>query len=302
MSLNNRIQTAWLALLLLTLCVNSQAYAIVVVDDLGQRLELDKPVETIIALSPHLTELVFEAGAGEKLVATVEYADFPEAARSITRVGSYNTWDIEKIMTMKPDVVLVWLSANGIAAVERLRQLGFKVYVSEPRAFDDISRTIRDIGRMAGVADMAELKALHFEKVIAGLAEKYRNAKKIRLFYQVWSRPLVTVNGQQLISQVFDLCGGENVFAALPALAPVISTEALLLENPDVIIGSAGQQEKRQWLKQWRNWPSMKAVKNDNLFLVEPDVLARQSSRMLQGARQVCEILQQVRNRRMKND
>ncbi len=302
MILKNTIRTTCLALLLLSVCVNTQAYGITVVDDLGHKLKLDAPVEKIIALSPHLTELVFEAGVEGKLVATVEYADFPEAAKSITRVGSYNSWDIEKIMTMQPDVVLVWLSANGISAVERLRQLGFKVYVSEPRAFDDISRTIRDIGKMAGVPDAAEKQALHFDKVIAGLRQSYSNADKVRLFYQVWNRPLMTVNGRQLIGQVFNLCGGENVFADLPALAPVISTEALLLENPDVIIGSARQQEKKQWLSDWRNWPSMKAVKNNNLFLVHPDLLARQSSRILRGARQVCDILDQVRNKRLIND
>ena len=122
------------------------------------------------------------------------------------------------------------------------------------------------------------------------------------MFYQVWKKPLITINNKQLIGQVFKLCGGENVFADLQALAPVISTEALLQANPRVIIGGAGEDEKQDWRKSWREWPALQAVKHDNLYFINPDLLGRQSSRMLQGARQVCEILEQVRNKGPNND
>ena len=285
------------------LLFGGQSFAsISVIDDLGTRLTLEQPATRIVTLSPHLTELVFEAGAQHRLVATVDFADYPETTKQIGRVGSYNTWDIEKIVAMQPDVVLVWLSAKGINAVKRLRDLGLKVYVSEPRALADISRTIRDIGSMAGTQSPARKKAQQFDAGIAQLRNKYQKSKKVRVFYQVWKRPLITINNEQLISQVFNLCGGENVFADLQALAPVVSTEALLQANPQLIIGGAREDEKQDWLSTWKKWPTLEAVKQDNLYFINPDLLSRQSSRMLQGAQQVCEILEQVRNKGTMHD
>ena len=266
-------------------------------DDMGNSLSFDKPVEKMIALSPHLAELVYEAGAQNKLAGTVGFADFPPEAGQIPRVGSYNTWDVEKIMALQPDVVLVWFSARGEHAVERLKNLGFKVYVSEPRKFADISRTIRDIGSMSGTGHIASEKAGDFERAIADLRQKYINSDKVRVFYQVWRPPLVTINGKQLINQVFKLCGGENVFADLPALAPVIDTESLLQANPDVMIGGARMEDRQQWLAEWHRWPELQAVKSNNLFFVDPDLLSRQSSRMLDGASQVCGLIERVRQK-----
>ncbi len=285
------------------LLFGGQSFATIsVTDDLGARLTLEQPATRIVTLSPHLTELVFEAGAQHRLVATVDFADYPEAAKQIVRVGSHNTWDVEKIVAMQPDVVLVWLSAKGMDAVKHLRDLGLKVYVSEPRSLADISRTIRDIGSMADTQALARKKAQQFDTAIAALRHKYQHQNKIRLFYQVWEKPLITINDKQLISQVFKLCGGENVFADLHALAPVVSTEALLQANPQLIIGGARENEKQDWLTAWKKWPTLEAVKKDNLYFINPDLLNRQSSRMLQGAQQVCEILEQVRNKGTKHD
>ena len=172
-------------LMLLPAAGNTGAGLLQVSDDLQGRLVFDKPVNRIIALSPHLAELVYEAGAQDKLLATVDFADYPQAAKQILRVGSYNTWDVEKILALQPDVVVGWLSAMGIEAVQQLRALGLKVYVSEPRALSDISRTIRDIGSMAGTDAQAGLKADQFDAAVEGLKKKYQHQKKIRLFYQV---------------------------------------------------------------------------------------------------------------------
>jgi len=275
--------------------VASSATAFTITDDLDNQLKFDQPVKSLVALSPHLAELVFEAGADEKLLATVDYADFPQAAKTIPRVGSYNAWDYEKIVALKPDVILVWLSGSGHASVEKLRQLGLKVYVSEPVALTDISKTIRDIGKMAATGKIAENNAYHFEQAIKYLSSQYAKKQKVRYFYQVWSEPLISINGRQLISRVFELCGGENVFAHVPVLAPVISLEALLLANPDVMVGGAGETDKGMWLVQWKKWSVLNAVKQNNLFFIDPDLLGRQTSRMLQGAKQVCLMLEQAR-------
>ena len=295
-----RVPALFLKLLvfLLPVTVNSQTGSIQVDDDLNAKLVFAEPVKSIISLSPHLTELVFESGAQNKLLATVEYADYPEAAKSILRVGSYRAWDLEKIMSLKPDLVLVWLSGSGIESVEKLRQLGLKVYVSEPRHLEAISNTIRDIGVMAGTSVVANQQADEFDQTIHDLTKRFRSSDRVEYFYQVWSEPLISINGRQLISRLFEVCGGENVFAHVPVLAPVISVEELLLANPEVIIGGARETDKERWLAQWKKWSALDAVKKDNLFFIDPDLLSRQTSRMLQGAEQVCLMLEKVREGR----
>ena len=281
--------------LLLGLLSISARAEIIVTDDLGDQLILTQPAKSIIALSPHLTELVFEAGAGSKLIARVDHADFPPEAEQIKSLGSFNNWNIEQVLALQPDLVLIWLTANGETPVKRLRQLGLNVYVSEPRVLSDISQTIRDIGVLANTSSQAEVRADNLDRGIDELRSNYSDKKLVDVFYQVWSEPLITINGEQLISKVIKLCGGRNVFADLNTLAPVITREGLLLANPQIIIGGAQPDDHQSWLDQWQEWPEIDAVKSDNLYFINPDLLNRQTARMLAGARKVCEYIQRAR-------
>ncbi len=272
------------------------AEPIKVADDLNNLILLGQPAKKIIALSPHLAELVFDAGAGEQLVATVEYADYPSVVKSVSRIGAYNALDKERLVALQPDIVLLWLSGNGEDKANQLKQLGINVYISEPRNLSDISKTILDIGKLAGSSDVAQSKAMEFDRKISHLQKRFGGAKPVTVFYQVWGQPLITVNQEQLINEVIELCGGINVFSGVPVLAPVVSTEELIVKNPQVIIGGARQGEKRQWLQQWKNWPSIKAVKNNHLYFISPDLLNRQTTRMLEGAGQLCTMLDNVRH------
>lgn len=266
-----------------------------VTDDLGREVRLDKPATRLIALSPHLAELAFAAGAGDKLVATVRYADYPEAAIKLPRVGGFNSWDLEEIVSYKPDLVLVWFSAGGDALIKKLTQLGIPVYVSEPRKLTDISRSIRDIGQLVANASKAEKAADKLDQGFVNLTAKYRASDKVSVYYQVWDKPMITINGQQLISEILSLCGAVNVFAELSTLAPVISTEALIKANPQVMVGGRKPAESQSWLENWQRWPAIDAVKNDRLFFIDPDLLNRQTARMLQGAAELCQQLDKAR-------
>lgn len=285
-------------IVLLLICSFSPLFAqpVQVTDDLGQQLTLTKPADKIIALSPHLAELVFDAGAGKHLVATVEHADFPKAAKSLPRLGSYNALDFERLVALQPDIVLVWLSGNGDAPVKKLRQLGFNIYASEPRKLSDISKTIRNIGKLAGTTDIAETRAAQFDAQLMRLQQSYQQSRAISVFYQIWDKPLITINGEQLIDEVIQLCGGINIFASLPILAPTVSTEELILKNPQVIIGGAKPEKRIKWKQQWQQWPVIRAVKNDHYYFINPDLLSRQTTRMLGGAAELCSILDTVRN------
>ena len=271
------------------------AQSLQVTDDLGQQVTLTKPAGKIVALSPHLAELVFDAGAGKNLVATVEHADFPQAARFIPRLGSYNAVDFERLIALQPDIVLAWFSGNGETTVSKLRQLGFNVYVSEPRKLPDISKTIRNIGKLSGTLAIAEHTASQFDAGLEDLQRSHQQGSTISVFYQLWDKPLITINAEQLINEAIELCGGFNIFAGLPILAPTVSTEELILKNPQVIIGGAKAEDRKKWMQQWQQWPMIAAVKNNHHYFINPDLMSRQTSRMLDGAAELCSILNKVR-------
>jgi len=284
----------------LTSAFQQASAQITIQDELKNQITLDHPVKSIITLSPHLTELVFEAGAGHLISATVDHADYPEQAKTISSLGAYNHWDIEQVLLLKPDIVLAWQTANGDEPINKLRQLGIKVYVSEPRKIEDIALTIKNIGLMAGTTDVADKTANTFIQSMQQLGDQYAEQKPVKVFYQVWSNPLVTVNGEQLISALIRMCGGKNVFADIDNLAPTIGQEDLIDANPQIIIGGARHGEHDNWLAEWRQWSSIDAVQYEQLYFIHPDLLNRQTTRMLQGAQQLCTYIDNARQ--LSND
>lgn len=266
-----------------------------VIDDAGQKVVLDKPARRIISLSPHITELLFASGAGEYIVGTVEFSNFPEAARRIPVLGRYDYLDLEAIVALKPDLIINWESGNTMGQIQKLYDMGLMIYTSEPGGIDSIANTIEQFGKLSDTESKAMRAARDFRKKYHSLKQKYENKKPLRVFYQVWNRPLVTVNGKHLISQVINLCGGTNIFSDLPTLAPQISIESVLNRNPDVIIVSGQGDKQPELLDHWREWKNMAAVKADNLFFIHPDLMHRHTPRLLQGAEQLCGYLDEAR-------
>ena len=264
-------------------------------DDLGETVTLAQPAQRIISLAPHATELLFAAGAGDRLVGVVKYSDFPPAAREIEQVGSYKSVDLERIVALKPDLVVAWPSGNKPAVVEQLKSLGLTVYQSQPQEIIDVPRSLRQLGVLTGHSDTANAAAVQFEKEYQRLRDAYSQKSKVTLFYQIWNRPIMTINGEHLISKVMQLCGGENVFAQLQANAPKLDVEAVLAANPQVIVASGMGEERPDWLEDWRKWDQLQAVKNNHLYFIPPDIIQRHSPRILQGAQQLCEALDKAR-------
>lgn len=267
-------------------------------DDSGRTVQLDAPAVRIVSLAPHITELLFAAGAGEHIVGVGSYSDYPAEARVLPQIGSYNGIDYEGLLALQPDLVIAWQSGNGMRIIERLRHLGLNVFVSEPRELSDIPRTITQFGELAGTAAEARAAAQDFEQRLLTLTTTHAGLPTMRVFYQIWNAPLMTVNGQQIISQVIQLCGGENVFARLPSLAPQIGLEAVLAANPEVIIASEVGEQAPPWLYDWRKWPQLRAVQQDNLFFIPSDLIQRHSPRLLDGAELLCSQLELARQRR----
>ena len=269
--------------------------ALAVRDDYGNAVHLEKPASRIVSLAPHLTELLYDAGAGAKLVGAVEYSDYPEAAKALPRVGNNASINLEALLALHPDLVVAWPSAATDKAIERLAGLGLPVFRSEPRDLEDIASTLERLGALAGTSAQADRAAAAFRARAAELRERYANRPHVRVFYEIWDRPLQTVNGRHLISKVIRLCGGENVFAGLPLIAPEIDREAVLRANPEVIVGSASDGTRPDWLDEWKAFPGLLAAAKGQLYSLPPDLIERHTPRVLEGAERLCRLLEEVR-------
>ena len=268
---------------------------ITVRDAMDRTLVLEKPATRVISLAPHITEVVYAAGAGEQLVGAVSYSDYPEAAKAIPRVGSYDSVSYETLLTLKPDLVLAWHEGNGEDVVMRLQSLGLNVYVGEPRALEDVAESLRVIGVLTGNEQEADAAASRFMQQLNDLRKTYSSREPVTVYYQIWNEPLLTLNGDHLISDVVRLCGGRNVFADAMPLVSRISVESVLRANPQIIIASGMDKARPEWLDDWREWSAMTAVKNDQLYFIPPDILQRHTPRIIEGATLMCEKLQQAR-------
>jgi iron complex transport system substrate-binding protein len=267
-------------------------------DDYGQRLRLQRPAQRIVSLAPHLTELLFVAGAGSRVVGVSEHSDYPPQAKRLPRVASATQVDLEAVLALQPDLIVAWPQAATRRAIDRLEALGVPTYRSEPRRLEEIPRTIERFGTLTGQAAMAKEAAEAFRRHEAKLRRRYAAREPVRVFYQVWSRPMVTVNGEHLISRVIDLCGGTNVFARLPLLAPEIDREAVLAADPEVVIASGAGDLRPAWLDDWKDFPQLRAVRSGQLYAMPADLLQRHSPRILVGAERLCAILERVREQR----
>jgi iron complex transport system substrate-binding protein len=274
----------------------SQAEA-VVTDDAGSTVALARPASRIVSLAPHVTELLFAAGAGDKVVAAVEFSNYPDAARRLPRIGSSAAFDLERIAALRPDLAIAWGSGNPPGQLAQLRRLGIPVFVSEPRRLEDIPASLRQIGRLAGASSSAEQAAQAFERRQAELAAAQAGKRPVTVFYEIWNQPLMTIGGGHLISAVMSLCGGRNVFASLGQPAAAVEREAVLAANPEAIVASGMDAARPEWLDEWRRWPQLQAVKQGNLFFVPPDLLQRHTPRILDGATQLCAALDTARAR-----
>jgi len=281
--------------LLWVLLMPAGSAQITVRDGVDGTLVLEKPATRVVSLAPHLTEVVYAAGAGEQLVGAVSYSDYPEEARAIPRVGSYDSVSYETLLSLKPDLVLAWHEGNGEDVVTRLRSLGLNVYVSEPRALEDVAESLRVVGVLTGNEQAANAAASRFMQQLNALRETYSSREPVTVYYQIWNEPLLTLNGDHLISDVVRLCGGRNVFADAMPLVSRISVESVLRANPQVIIASGMDKARPEWLDDWREWSAMTAVKNDQLYFIPPDILQRHTPRIIDGATLMCEKLQQAR-------
>jgi iron complex transport system substrate-binding protein len=275
--------------LCLLLLVPAQAAPVRLVDDAGQTLEFDRPPRRIVSLTPHLTELLYAVGAGGQVVGADSASDFPAAARALPRVGDYSRIGFERILALKPDLILVWMGGNRAADIHGVAQLGVPVLRTEARRLDDVARLLRLLGKATGHAEAGEAAARDYLRRLDALKKSYARTHPIPVFYQIWDRPLMTVGGVHWIDEALDLCGARNVFGELDAAAPVVSREAVLRRRPALIVGGSDAPDMRRG---WQRFASLPAVKNNAFVRVDADRLHRATPRLVEGVAGLCAALE----------
>ena len=292
-----------LALLAAVCCVHVQAHAAVleVQDDRGRTFRLAAPATRIISIAPHLTEIAFAAGVGVRLIAVSEYSDYPSEALRLPRVGDGARVDIERILTLKPDLVLAWKSGNQAGDIARLERLGIPVWVSEASRLADIPRLLRGVAVLGGESAAGERAAGEFERVLRDLHERHgaqlAQQEPLRVFYEIWHQPLLTISGAHMISDAITLCGGKNVFAEVPVLTPAVSLEAVLAARPHLVLGGGSANGEAAFLARWEHLP-LAALRAIPARYIAPDSIQRQSPRVIAGIRAICAHIEVVRLRR----
>lgn len=267
-------------------------------DDRGVSIKLNTAAARIITLAPHLAEIAFAAGVGNRVIAVGRFSDFPPEVKQLPQIGDASRVDIERILALKPDLILAWKSGNQAGDIARLERLGFPVVVTEAARLADIPRVLRLVGTLGGNAQQGEQSAAAFEREIAALRERYSAAASgrapVRVFYEIWHQPLSTVNGAHMISDAISLCGGGNVFAQASSLVPSVSPESLVAARPELILGGDSTNNPEEFFVRWARFPvrDLRALPHR---YVAPNDIQRQSPRVLAGVRAICAHLAETR-------
>jgi iron complex transport system substrate-binding protein len=285
-------------LLLVAALAASQASqaAITVRDDDGNLVTLQKPAQRVIAMAPHVTELLFAAGGADKIVGAVNYSDYPEAAKQIPRVGDNRQVDMERVLAMKPDLIVIWMHGSSERQIDQLRKLGVPLYHSEPKKLDNIAENLEAMGKLLGTETAANAAAKDLRTRLASLRAQYSSRPPVKVFYQVWDKPLYTLNGAHIVSDSLKACGGVNIFADQKVTAPVVNVEAVLQADPEAIFATA--EKDYGGVNLWRPYGTLTATKNGNLFTVNGNLLNRAGPRMIEGTAVLCEKLEEARQHR----
>ncbi len=282
----------WFCAALLVGCAGGAWSAISVTDDDGHVLVLDQFARRIVTLSPSLAEIVFAVGAGDRLVGVSSYSDDPTEASNIRVVASSGRIDIERLRWLRPDLVIGWRTGNPARDLERIKRMRMPVFITEPRSLMDIARIVRSIGTLTGNVAAAEATARSFEELVASLS--ITAAEPLPAFVEIWHKPLLTVNGAHLMTDILRVCGASNVFAGIPALTARVSPEQLLIANPRLLIVSGTAEARQSIIERWQAFKLVRAVQDGRIVVIDPRILHRQGLRIVEAVSDVCAAVRQA--------
>ena len=259
----------------------------------------DKP--TIIALAPHIVEMLYDVGAGNQIIGTTAFADYPEQAKKIPRIGNYVRLQLERVIELQPDLIIAWKSGNPSDDLARLEKLGFKIIYSQPHTFSDIANEVRSFAKITGHTAQGEQVAKKFEHELAIIKSTYKNKTEITGFYELWSRPLTTVAKGSWPQQFLNICKVKNPFQQVITPYPQISIEQVLPASVQLIIQPLSVNQKDREAFNWQDWPIIPAVANKQIIQPDADAMHRMSLRSLTALKELCQAIDNTRKYLLTN-
>jgi iron complex transport system substrate-binding protein len=279
------------------LAQRAAASALQLQDDDQRALELPGPAQRIVSLAPGATAMLFAAGAGARVVATSVYSDEPEAARAIERVGDSQSFDLERILALHPDVVVVWSGGTSPTQIARLAGVGLRIYRHRVTRLDDIGPSLLRLGRLAGTEAAAQAAAAQISQHIAALRSRYRQEPSARVLLQAWDRPIYTVGRAEILTDVIHACGDRNLYEDLPGPGPAVTLESVLSRDPDIILALAPDSHAaRDWVADWSAYSSLRAVRSGRVLSWTDQRLSRLGPSIVDAAEDLCRALRQPRS------
>ena len=270
----------------------AEAHPLRLQDDDQHVLELARPAQRIVSLAPGATAMLFAAGAGDRVIGTSDYSNEPAAAKAIERVGDSQSFDLERILALHPDVVVVWGGGTSQIQLARLEGVGLRIYRHRVTRLDDMPSSLLRLGRLAGTEPQAQAAAAELAERIAALRNRYRQAAPARVLIQVWDRPIYTVGRAEIMSDVINACGYRNVYEDLADPGPAVALESVLARDPDIILALAPDERSgRDWVADWRAYPSMRAVRSGRVLAWTDQRLSRLGPSIVDAAEDLCAAL-----------
>jgi iron complex transport system substrate-binding protein len=269
-------------------------------DDLRHAVSVAPPPLRIVSLSPGGTEMLFAAGAGAQVIGTVEYSDEPPAARAVARIGDVVAIDLERLLALRPDVVVAWPAGGNPAQQAKITSLGVPLYQQQVVRLADLPDSVRRLGALAGTQAAAEREARSLEARLGALQQRYAGSAahagrpRPTVLLQVWNRPIYTIGGRHLMSDALDLCGARNVFADLPEPSPLVDVEAVIARNPDIIIAAGPPGESAAWAADWKRFGTLAAVRNGRVVAFEDQGLSRLGPSVIDATENLCRTIARV--------
>jgi iron complex transport system substrate-binding protein len=289
--LRQTLRRGFAGLFLAGAALTSAHAALTVQDDLGRSLTLARPPVRIVSLAPGATEMLFAAGAGDKVIATVAYSDDPAEARAVPRIGDAAAIDMERLIALHADVVVVWPKGGNPAQIAQVERMGLPVYREQVDAFSEFAASLRRLGTLAGTAAVAERAALELDAHLAALAKRYGGGTPVTVLLEIWDRPIYTVGGKHLMSDALKLCGARNIFGDLDVAAPVVDIEAVIARNPDMIVAAAPPGAASGWLDEWKPFGALQAVRSGRLIAFEDQRLSGLGPSALAATAGLCQLI-----------
>ncbi|MDR6950087.1 vitamin B12 transport system substrate-binding protein [Pseudomonas sp. 2957] len=240
----------------------------------------------VVSLAPSLSEIVVELDSADLLVGVLDAGERPLAIADVASVGRYGQLDMERLLSLKPDLLLLWPGSVGAGQRDQLKRLNIPTFVAEPHTLTQLATQIEAISKQLGRPERGAKRAAELREQLNDLRQRYRRDVPLRVFYQVWDKPLYTIGGGQIISDALEVCGARNIFAELNLPAPQVSIEAVLQRDPEVIV--AGDQAQ---LGAWKAWPQVAAVRQGRLLLVTDKGLERPSGQMISATAKLCQLI-----------